>query len=316
MALFAIHIADGVLTASWCTAGYVVATVLAVAGAWRLRDEEIPRIALATAVFFVASQMHVPLGVSSAHLLLNGLVGVVLGRRALVAIPVGLFLQAGLFGHGGFSSLGVNSCVQAIPALLAAILYVVLRGVAWTKRPVARFLLVELSVLLWTTCTVYGVVLFSGFRLTELPWWAHLSALGGALLSAGVAAWWERKLETAPEFPIGLCIGELSVLGAIGLYCLALIHGGTSPVANRAVELEAERIGVSAPAAAAPASEELARQDGWRVFALVVFLAHLPIAALEALILGFLVGFLARVKPELIGWPTEDQAACPLHSVA
>lgn len=34
-----------------------------------------------TAAFFVASLIHVPIGPTSVHLLLNGLLGVVVGRR-------------------------------------------------------------------------------------------------------------------------------------------------------------------------------------------------------------------------------------------
>ena len=63
------------------------------------------------------AHVHVRVGPSSAHLLLNGLIGVVLGRRAVLAILVGLTLQAILFGHGGFLTLGVNTCVMALPAL-------------------------------------------------------------------------------------------------------------------------------------------------------------------------------------------------------
>ena len=88
--LFAVHISDGVLQTTWLTGGFVVAVCLAVVGCWRVRDEEIPRIALLTAAFFVASSIHIRIGVTSWHLLLNGLVGVMLGRRAALAIPVAL----------------------------------------------------------------------------------------------------------------------------------------------------------------------------------------------------------------------------------
>ena len=47
----------------------------------------------------------------------------VLGWRAGLAIPVGLFLQAVLLGHGGISTLGVNACVMTLPALAAGGLF-------------------------------------------------------------------------------------------------------------------------------------------------------------------------------------------------
>src|SRR5437868_1583118 len=87
-----------------------------------------------TAAFFVASLCHVNLRVTSVHLLLNGLVGVILGRRAALAIPVGLFLQAALLGHGGLMALGINSCILLLPALLAWQMFALLQHVPWLRR--------------------------------------------------------------------------------------------------------------------------------------------------------------------------------------
>src|SRR6059058_3243964 len=126
--LWAVHISDGVLACPWWSGGFLLTGVLALLGARRIRDEEIPQIAILTAAFFMASLIHVPVPPTSVHLLLNGLVGVTLGRRAALAIPVGLFLQAALLGHGGFTALGVNSCVMTLPALAAAGLFGLLHG--------------------------------------------------------------------------------------------------------------------------------------------------------------------------------------------
>jgi cobalt/nickel transport system permease protein len=63
--------------------------------------------------------IHIRVGPTSVHLLLNGLVGVILGKRACVAIPVAIVLQAVLLGHGGFQTLGVNAVVITLPALFA-----------------------------------------------------------------------------------------------------------------------------------------------------------------------------------------------------
>jgi cobalt/nickel transport system permease protein len=116
---WAVHISDGVLGNTWLAGGFVVSGLLLLPASYRVRDEEIPRIALLSAAFFVATLLHLPLGPMSVHLLFNGLVGVVLGRRAPLAILIGLGLQAALLGHGGFTTLGVNTCVLSLPALLA-----------------------------------------------------------------------------------------------------------------------------------------------------------------------------------------------------
>ena len=54
--LWAVHIA-AVLGMPWVVAGWAVAAILAAVAARRVREEEIPRIALLTAAFFVASSI-------------------------------------------------------------------------------------------------------------------------------------------------------------------------------------------------------------------------------------------------------------------
>jgi cobalt/nickel transport system permease protein len=140
---WAVHISDGVLTTPWLLGGFALAGLLTLVAAFRIRDEEIPRIALLSAAFFVASLMHLRLGPSSVHLLLNGLVGVVLGRRAPLAILIGLALQAALLGHGGFSTIGINACVMTLPALLVGGLCATLLRMApsGVRRPAIDWLL-------------------------------------------------------------------------------------------------------------------------------------------------------------------------------
>jgi cobalt/nickel transport system permease protein len=113
------HISDGILSGPVLAAGFGGAAVLAAATMRRMDMEEIPKVSVITAVFFVASLIHVPLGPSSVHLILNGLVGVVLGMRAFPAILLGIILQAILFGHGGVSVIGVNAVMMGGGGLLA-----------------------------------------------------------------------------------------------------------------------------------------------------------------------------------------------------
>lgn len=113
------HISDGVLSAPVLAAGFVGTAALTAVTLRRMDMEEIPKVSVLTAVFFVASLIHVPIGPSSVHLILNGLVGVVLGRRAFPAILLGIILQAILFGHGGVSVIGVNTLMMGTGALVA-----------------------------------------------------------------------------------------------------------------------------------------------------------------------------------------------------
>jgi len=69
----------------------------------------------------------VPIGPSSAHLMLCGLLGLILGWAAFPAILVGLFLQAVMFGYGGLMVLGVNTFNMALPAV--AVFYLCRQGI-------------------------------------------------------------------------------------------------------------------------------------------------------------------------------------------
>lgn len=113
------HISDGVLSAPVLTAGFAGTVIVAAATLRKMDLEEIPKISVITAVFFVASLIKVPIGPSSVHLILNGLAGVILGWRAFPAILLGIILQALLFGHGGVTVIGVNTIMMGGGGLLA-----------------------------------------------------------------------------------------------------------------------------------------------------------------------------------------------------
>ena len=242
MMLFAVHISDGVLSWPWLAGGFALAALLLWLGARRLRDEEIPRIAILTAAFFVSSLIHVRAGPTSIHLLLSGLVGVVLGTRAALAIFVGLLLQAVLMQHGGYFALGVNTCVMTLPALLSFALFQLLHRVPWIKESVARGTLVGVGAMIWILSAVYSVTLICNTSLTSLEDSALQLAnerildprvICAALVLAGIAVIIERRLENTPEFPLGFLIGELSVLVTAWLNCVILLAGGETnwPVA-------------------------------------------------------------------------------------
>ena len=116
------HIHEAVLSGSPAGVAVLcagaVATAAATAVGLRNMDyEQAPRVALVTSAFFVVSLFHVPLGVTSVHLVLNGLVGLLLGWVAFPALLVALLLQALMFGHGGLLALGINTLTMGLPAV-------------------------------------------------------------------------------------------------------------------------------------------------------------------------------------------------------
>lgn len=113
------HIAEGMLSPAVLGTGMVLATAGVAVGLRRMEAEETPRVAILASAFFAASLIHVPIGPTSVHLVLNGLMGLMLGWAAFPAIAVALLLQSVFFGFGGLGVLGVNICVMAAPAVAA-----------------------------------------------------------------------------------------------------------------------------------------------------------------------------------------------------
>ncbi|WP_298904981.1 cobalt transporter CbiM [uncultured Aliiroseovarius sp.] len=117
------HIVDGALSNPVLLGGAVLAVGGIAMGLKKLPLERIPAAGVLSASFFVASLIHVPIGPSSVHLILNGLAGLVLGWAAFPALFVGLLLQAVFFGFGGLTVLGVNAVNIAGPAVLAGLIF-------------------------------------------------------------------------------------------------------------------------------------------------------------------------------------------------
>ncbi len=206
------HIPDGVLSLPVLVGGGAVATGGLAFGLRRLTEDEIPKVAILSCAFFTVSLFAVPVGPSSVHLLLSGLMGLMIGPAAFPAVFLGLVLQAVLFGFGGLTTLGVNTVNIALPGVVFGMLV----------RPLVH---------------------------------------RGSPLAAGL---W------------GALAAALAVAGTAGLVALSLVLSASEFVPS----------------------------------ARVVLLTYIPLAIGEALVTGFAVSFLAKVRPEALGM-TEAHAAVP-----
>lgn len=117
------HLSEGVLHAPVLLANAVLAAGGVAIGLRKLEQERLPLTALFSAVFFVAGTIHVPVGIGSVHLILNGMAGLFLGWTVFPAFLIALLLQVLFFSFGGFAVLGVNLCIMAIPAVIAHYLW-------------------------------------------------------------------------------------------------------------------------------------------------------------------------------------------------
>lgn len=124
------HVPDGILPPEAWIGAYVVAGVITAVSLKKINQQEdpraaVPKAAMMTAAFFVASSIFLPLPppMTSAHLILSGTMGVILGWYAFPSILIGLVLQAIVFGHGGITTLGANALIMGLPALISFALF-------------------------------------------------------------------------------------------------------------------------------------------------------------------------------------------------
>ncbi len=131
------HVVDGALSNDVVIAGGILAVSGIAIGLKKMDMDKIPAAGIMAATFFVASLIHVPIGPSSVHLIMNGLAGLILGWMAFPALFVGLLLQALFFGYGGVTVLGVNTVAIALPAVLMH--YACRGGIRHSNKMVAMY---------------------------------------------------------------------------------------------------------------------------------------------------------------------------------
>jgi cobalt/nickel transport system permease protein len=167
-----VHLSEGVLSSEILIGSALLLTPFIYKSFHKLEPESLPHIAVFSALFFLASFIHIPIGPTSAHLLMSGIIGAVLGIRAFAAIFIALFLQGLLFGYGGITTLGVNTLIIATPSLIARGLYI------------ASLRYVKFKYMLWFLCGALPVfvsgVLFALVLLLDNNAFLGASAIMGA----------------------------------------------------------------------------------------------------------------------------------------
>jgi len=116
------HISDGILSSEVVIATSIISLGLIAVSLKNLKNKNIALISAMSAIFFIASFIHIPLGPTQVHLVLIGVIGILLGSGIFLAIAIALLLQATLLGYGGLSSLGANIIIMALPGYLIYLL--------------------------------------------------------------------------------------------------------------------------------------------------------------------------------------------------
>lgn len=153
------HIADGILTLEATATLSAVAVGLVYRSLKKTDEDKITLTAACSAMFFLATFIHIPFGVTQIHLLLVGVIGILLGWSSFLAIAVALILQALLLGYGGIVSVGVNLVIMALPAYLVFWFY----HTTWMQRINAkiRFFMVGFLGAFFSTLILTAVLYFS-----------------------------------------------------------------------------------------------------------------------------------------------------------
>ncbi|WP_026379719.1 cobalt transporter CbiM [Afifella pfennigii] len=192
------HIVDGALAPEVLIGGAALAAAGIGLGLKSLPAEKMPAAGVLSAAFFVASLIHVPIGPSSVHLIMNGLAGLVLGWAAFPALFVGLLLQAVFFGFGGLTVLGVNTVNIALPAVI--VFYLCRRGIASSSPAVAAVWGAAgggLAIALTTGFVAISLAL-SGEEFVpaaKLVFFAHIPVMAIEALVAGAAVALVRRVK-------------------------------------------------------------------------------------------------------------------------
>jgi cobalt/nickel transport system permease protein len=203
------HISEGVLSAPVLITGAALTAAGTAIGLKRLDYERIAQVGILSSAFFVASLIHVNVGPSSVHLILNGILGLLLGWAAVPAILVALTLQALFFQFGGITVLGVNTFIMALPAVICHYLF---RRLLW-QRP--------------------AVALSASFACGFLAVFLSALLLGGALYLTEEAFMAVASLAVAANLPV------MVVEGVITAFCIAFLKKvepgllpGSRPIAD------------------------------------------------------------------------------------
>lgn len=190
------HIAEGALSGSpegiaVLAVGWATTVVGTGIGLRRMDYERVPQVALLSATFFVVSLIPIPLGVTSAHLVLCGLMGLILGWTAFPAVLVALILQSLIAGIGGPTTLGINTTVMSAPAVVCYGLFRrAIHARSETSTYVAAFAAGALAVLLGATLNALAIALagegFEGIAGTALGIHSLIAPVEGLITAVTV----------------------------------------------------------------------------------------------------------------------------------
>ncbi len=173
------HISEGVLSVPVLASGIALTAAGVTIGLKKMKDQDIPKIAVVSSALFIASLIHIPLGPTSVHLILNGVGGILLGWQIFPSYLLILLLQAILLQYGGLTVLGVNTIIFALPGLISWLLFKTTAGKSEKLDGIMAFICGSLAVLLSGILLAFSLMLTgeSWLEVAKLALLAHLPVM-------------------------------------------------------------------------------------------------------------------------------------------
>jgi len=181
------HISEGILSGPVLLSGVAIAVVGTAIGLKKLDYDRIPQAGILAASFFIASLVHLPFGAGSVHLVFNGLIGLILGWGAFPVILVALILQAILFQFGGLTTLGVNTVVMAMPAVMCYYVFQRVLNINKAKTSYLAFIC-GFSAVLLSSLLMASSLIFSGEEFLQIASLAVITHLPVMIVEGFITA--------------------------------------------------------------------------------------------------------------------------------
>lgn len=152
-----IHLPDGVLPVGWWLLGFVATAIILCLAIKNLEradvQQKIPYLGVAAALMLIT--MSIPLGFLPMHINLTVLMGILVGPALgfIAVFIVNLFLS--FLGHGGITSVGLNTLILGLEVGIGAFLFQRLKR---QLKPVLAAGTVTVITLLLSTTVMFGVI--------------------------------------------------------------------------------------------------------------------------------------------------------------
>lgn len=227
------HIPDGLMDPRVAAIGFVEFVVVfafaLLLSRKKMRERDLPRVAVLSAGIFVAQMVNFPIGGgTTGHLIGGALFAILVGPViAMVGMTVVVLLQALMFGDGGIVALGLNALNMAVIApLIGWGVYNLMRPLVQRKGEVLSTLAIttgawasvfvaaaacaaELSVSYAISGGAYGIA--ATIAIPAMLGYHAIIGLGEAAITAGIAMYLLREAPDAFKSAQSTVSGRLSL---------------------------------------------------------------------------------------------------------